>query len=112
MAGGRRGDVDDYDGNRNSNSKNNGEGGGGGKEKEKEKEKQQYVSFYKLFSFADGLDVAMMLIGTIGAAISGLSQPFMAIVFGQLINSFADVDRVLDMVSDVSPLSSINSSSI
>uniref|UniRef100_A0A7N0REW6 ABC transporter B family member 9 n=1 Tax=Kalanchoe fedtschenkoi TaxID=63787 RepID=A0A7N0REW6_KALFE len=72
-------------------------GSGGGVEK-------QYVSFYKLFSFADRLDVALMVVGTAGAVVNGVSQPFMTIVFGQLINSFAAVDKdsVLDLVSEVS----------
>ncbi|CAM8988079.1 unnamed protein product [Rhodiola kirilowii] len=78
-------------------SKDAGGGGGGNGVVDK-----QYVSFYKLFSFADRLDVALMVIGSVGAMINGLSQPFMTIVFGQMINSFANIDRVLDMVSEVS----------
>lgn len=53
----------------------------------KEGERQKKVSFLKLFSFADGLDMVLMAAGTIAAFGNGLSQPFMTVIFGQLINS-------------------------
>lgn len=45
------------------------------------------VSFFKLFSFADWLDIVLMTAGSIGAVGNGLSQPFMTVIFGQLINA-------------------------
>ncbi|KAL5979184.1 hypothetical protein ACLOJK_019082 [Asimina triloba] len=59
-------------------------GGGGGVEK---------VPFYKLFAFADPLDVGFMLAGTVGAIANGLSLPLMTIFFGDLINSFGDSNK-------------------
>lgn len=50
------------------------------------------VSFYKLFLFADRLDVALMIIGSISAIGNGIAQPLMTLIFGQLINSFGSTD--------------------
>jgi len=52
----------------------------------------QKVSFFKLFSFADKTDVVLMTVGTIAAAGNGLTQPFMTLIFGQLINAFGTTD--------------------
>lgn len=46
------------------------------------------VAFYKLFVFADRLDVLLMIIGTIGAIANGLTQPLMLVIMSQLINTF------------------------
>ncbi|PSS28982.1 ABC transporter B family member 9 like [Actinidia chinensis var. chinensis] len=64
----------------------------------------QKVAFYRLFSFADRLDVALMAVGTISAVVTGLTQPLMTLIFGTLINSFGDSDRsrVVHEVSKVS----------
>lgn len=51
------------------------------------------VPFYKLFSFADALDVVLMSVGTVAAIGSGLSLPLMTLIFGQMINSFGDSNR-------------------
>lgn len=58
--------------------------GGGGHSRREEK-----VPFYKLFSFADGWDIVMMISGTLAAIGSGLSMPLSTVIFGQVINSFA-----------------------
>ncbi|KAL0890136.1 hypothetical protein Bca101_014119 [Brassica carinata] len=52
----------------------------------------QKVSFFKLFSFADKTDVALMAIGTISAVANGVTQPLMTLIFGQLINAFGTTD--------------------
>ncbi|KAK6124138.1 hypothetical protein DH2020_042111 [Rehmannia glutinosa] len=57
------------------------------------KDDDQKVAFYKLFSFADKLDVALIAIGTLSAMANGVSQPLMTLIFGQLINSFGGTDR-------------------
>ena len=64
---------------------------------------EQKVSFYKLFTFADRLDVLLMVVGSICAVGNGLSQPLMTLIFGQLINSFGSSDQshVIDEVSKV-----------
>ncbi|KAF3456696.1 hypothetical protein FNV43_RR01350 [Rhamnella rubrinervis] len=65
---------------------------------------QQKVSFYKLFSFADRLDVVLMTAGIIAAIANGMSQPLMMLIFGKLVNSFGSSTRsnVIDEISGVS----------
>ncbi|KAJ9135937.1 hypothetical protein P3X46_033057 [Hevea brasiliensis] len=62
------------------------------------------VPLCKLFTFADKVDVVLMIVGTVSAIANGLSQPLMALIFGQLINSFgtADQSSVVDTVSKIS----------
>ncbi|PKA59129.1 ABC transporter B family member 9 [Apostasia shenzhenica] len=69
----------------------------------KEKGKGEKVAFYKLFSFADSKDVALMVVGTVAAAASGLSMPLMTFIFGDLINAFgvSNKDNVVREVSKV-----------
>lgn len=57
------------------------------------KKDDQKVPFYKLFSFADRLDVLLIIVGSISAVGNGLAQPIMTLIFGQLINSFAGTDQ-------------------
>ena len=52
----------------------------------------QKVPFYKLFSFADRLDVPLMIVGSLCAVGNGLSQPLMTVIFGKLINAFGSGD--------------------
>ncbi|KAJ6424094.1 hypothetical protein OIU84_024967 [Salix udensis] len=61
----------------------------------------QKVKFHKLFTFADRLDVVLMIVGTLSAIANGLSQPLMTLIFGQLINSFGASDRS-NIVKEVS----------
>lgn len=70
---------------------------------EKKRDEDQKVSFYKLFSFADKFDIALMIIGTIGAIGNGLTQPLMTLIFGQLVNSFgsSNSDEVVHEISKV-----------
>lgn len=67
------------------------------------KDEDQRVPFYKLFSFADKFDVALMITGTIGAIGNGLTQPIMTLIFGQLVNSFgsSNPDEVVHKISKV-----------
>ncbi|XP_019168033.1 PREDICTED: ABC transporter B family member 9-like [Ipomoea nil] len=53
---------------------------------------EQKVPFYKLFTFADRLDLCLIIFGTLGAIANGMAQPLMTIFFGQLINSFGTTD--------------------
>ncbi|XP_066306819.1 ABC transporter B family member 9-like [Miscanthus floridulus] len=71
----------------------NGNGGGGDAGKK--------VPFTGLFRYADGTDVLLMLLGTVGALANGVSQPVMTVIFGQVINAFGDAttDNVLHRVN-------------
>lgn len=77
-----------------------GNGGGGGGDDDARKK----VSFTGLFRYADGTDVLLMLLGTVGALANGVSQPVMTVIFGQVINAFGDatIDNVLHRVNEVS----------
>ncbi|KAH6773575.1 P-glycoprotein 9 [Perilla frutescens var. hirtella] len=70
----------------------------------REKKEDEKVAFYKLFSFADKRDVALMVVGTISAIGNGVSQPLMTLIFGQLVNSFGSTDRS-NVVHEVSKVS-------
>ncbi|XP_022757720.1 ABC transporter B family member 21-like [Durio zibethinus] len=71
---------------------------------ENQDEKTNTVSFYKLFGFADSMDILLMIIGTIGAIGNGLCMPLMTILFGDLVDSFGNNqsnDRIVHVVSKV-----------
>lgn len=62
------------------------------------------VPFFKLFSFADGVDKGLMVAGTIGAILTGLAQPVMTVMMGELVNSFGtavDNSQVLRVIGQV-----------
>ncbi|KAF9621373.1 hypothetical protein IFM89_020032 [Coptis chinensis] len=61
---------------------------GEGTTKKEDKTDQEKVPFYKLFSFADGFDILLMVTGTLAAMANGLAMPVMSIIFSQLLNSF------------------------
>lgn len=64
----------------------------------------QKVPYYKLFSFADPADYALMVIGVITSVGSGLSLPLMTFLYGELADSFGQnvgTQRVVHEVSKV-----------
>ncbi|KAJ1377927.1 P-loop containing nucleoside triphosphate hydrolase [Sesbania bispinosa] len=67
---------------------------------------EEKVPFYKLFTFADRLDVTLMIIGVICAMANGLTQPLMTLIFGKLINTFGTTDpsHIVNQVSKVALL--------
>ncbi|KAL1196719.1 ABC transporter B family member 11 [Cardamine amara subsp. amara] len=70
--------------------------------KEKGDEKPKTVPFYKLFAFADSVDVFLMICGSIGAIGNGLCLPLMTLLFGDLIDSFGQNQNNKDIVDVVS----------
>ncbi|KAM3821027.1 ATP-binding cassette sub-family B member 5 [Vipera latastei] len=58
-------------------------------ETSKKKEKQM-VGFFELFSFADALDIILMIVGSIAAVATGSGQPIIIVIFGQMTNSFVE----------------------
>ncbi|XP_068660453.1 ABC transporter B family member 11-like [Aristolochia californica] len=69
------------------------------------KEKKNSIPLYKLFSFADSTDIALMIVGTLAAIANGAAMPVMTILFGQLVDSFGktvDRHKVVHEVSKVS----------
>ncbi|KAH7655238.1 Xenobiotic-transporting ATPase protein [Dioscorea alata] len=72
--------------------------------KKEEEGKSGSVPFYKLFSFADSIDVVLMILGTVGAVANGSALPLTTLLFGNLINSFGgnkNDHSVLHQVSKV-----------
>ncbi|XP_073136211.1 ABC transporter B family member 11-like isoform X2 [Henckelia pumila] len=63
------------------------------------------VPFYKLFSFADSVDYALMAIGLVSALGSGLCLPFMTLLFGELADSFGKNGRTSSVAHEVSKAS-------
>ncbi|XP_074315974.1 ABC transporter B family member 11-like [Silene latifolia] len=63
------------------------------------------VPFYKLFSFADSTDKALMIIGSLGALANGVAMPLMAIIVGDVVDAFGmnqNTNHVIHVVSQVS----------
>ncbi|KAK1276491.1 ABC transporter B family member 9 [Acorus gramineus] len=57
-----------------------------------EAEEVERVAFHKLFTFADTLDVFLMVVGTVAGIGNGLAMPIMTLVFGELIDAFGSSD--------------------
>ncbi|KAK4741817.1 hypothetical protein SAY87_025405 [Trapa incisa] len=74
-------------------------------QKVKGDEKTRTISFHKLFSFADQLDITLMIVGTIGAIGNGVCTPLMTILLGDLVNSFGQNQKNGDTVEAVSKVS-------
>ncbi|XP_027187861.1 ABC transporter B family member 9-like isoform X2 [Cicer arietinum] len=72
----------------------------------KDNKSNQKVPFYMLFTFADRIDVTLMIIGIISAVANGLTQPFITLIFGKLINTFGSTvpSHIVKQVSKVSLL--------
>ncbi|PSR89186.1 ABC transporter B family member 11 like, partial [Actinidia chinensis var. chinensis] len=71
----------------------------------KDAETTQTIPLYKLFSFADSVDVVLMIVGTIGAVGNGICMPLMTVLFGELTDSFGQNQNSQDMVRVVSEVS-------
>ncbi|GAB2272304.1 Multidrug resistance protein 1 [Dionaea muscipula] len=73
------------------------------REEEKPKEAISPVGFKELFRFADGLDLVLMGIGSIGAFVHGCSLPLFLRFFADLVNSFGSYshnpDKMMQQVS-------------
>ncbi|KAL9972823.1 hypothetical protein ACROYT_G019202 [Oculina patagonica] len=67
-----------------------------GKKKEEKEEKPPAVPFFKLFRFSDKWDIILMVLGTISAIGHGAAVPLQFIIFGDLINSFIDFERLAE----------------
>ncbi|PKU78762.1 ABC transporter B family member 11 [Dendrobium catenatum] len=72
---------------------------------EKKGENNHTVPFYKLFSFADHIDVFLMILGSVGALANGAALPLMTVLFGNLIQSFGGAKDIHDVVHRVSKVS-------
>lgn len=68
-----------------------------------EEEEKRVVGLHRLFRFADGADAVLMAAGAAGAIASGVAQPLMTLVFGEVVDAFGSGSRhdVLHRVSGV-----------
>ncbi|CAN6336920.1 unnamed protein product [Urochloa humidicola] len=68
-----------------------------------EEEGEVGLGLHSLFRFADGADAALMAAGAAGAVASGVAQPLMTLVFGEVVDAFGSGSRhdVLHRVSGV-----------
>jgi len=66
-------------------------------------EEKGEVGLHRLFRFADGADAALMAAGAAGAVASGVAQPLMTLVFGDVVDALSSGSRhdVLRRVSGV-----------
>ncbi|XP_039128650.1 ABC transporter B family member 11-like isoform X1 [Dioscorea cayenensis subsp. rotundata] len=69
------------------------------------KKMNNVVPYYKLFSFADSIDLALMIVGTIAAIANGLAPPLGTLNFGTLMNSFGQNTDPHIVVHEVSKAS-------
>ncbi len=68
-----------------------GERNAGTNAKTKKKNEAEYsVPFFKLFAYADLVDILLMIIGTIGSVANGVALPLMTLIFGSLTNAFGN----------------------
>ncbi|OEL38178.1 ABC transporter B family member 11 [Dichanthelium oligosanthes] len=70
---------------------------------EEEEKGEVGLGLHRLFRFADGADAALMAAGAAGAVASGVAQPLMTLVFGEVVDAFGSGSRhdVLHRVSVV-----------
>ncbi|KAJ4976405.1 hypothetical protein NE237_001511 [Protea cynaroides] len=79
--------------------------GSDGKDEPRKSEEDQKVPFYKLFSFADHVDIGLMIVGTISSIGSGLAMPLMTLIFGQIIDAFGSSSNSPQVVHSVAKAS-------
>lgn len=72
---------------------------------EKQSRGVEKVPYYKLFSFADAADHALMVTGVITSVGSGLALPLMTFLYGELANSFGHNVGTQALVDEVSKVS-------
>lgn len=63
------------------------------------------VPFYKLFSFADSVDIILMILGSLGALGNGIALPLMTVLFGGLIQAFGGASDIHDVLGRVTKVS-------
>lgn len=68
----------------------------------KRKEVTNKVPFYRLFSFTDPVDYALMFLGSVSAIGHGFSMPLMSVIFGEVVDTFGKADNTGEVVNTVS----------
>uniref|UniRef100_A0ACD5ZQY6 Uncharacterized protein n=2 Tax=Avena sativa TaxID=4498 RepID=A0ACD5ZQY6_AVESA len=73
----------------------------GGGEKRAKHEYGARVPLYRMFAFADRRDAALMAVGVVTAVASGMAQPIMTFILGDVINAFSSAGSSHDVVRRV-----------
>lgn len=68
----------------------------------KKEESTKVVPYYKLFSFADSMDILLIALGTIAAVGNGITVPLMPVLLGNIINAFGESTNTKQVVDEVS----------
>ncbi|KAK3165165.1 hypothetical protein QOZ80_1AG0029750 [Eleusine coracana subsp. coracana] len=86
-----------------SSSANNGHDNAGDGDKKDEEVAAKKVSLLGMFRYADRLDALLMVIGTVGSVANGMAEPIIALLFGNIINSFGQStsENILRIVGKV-----------
>uniref|UniRef100_A0A8C1JG98 ATP-binding cassette sub-family B member 5 n=1 Tax=Cyprinus carpio TaxID=7962 RepID=A0A8C1JG98_CYPCA len=84
----------------NGKKEENGDVSGEKNGKEEEKEKVEMVGPFEVFRYADGVDIFLMLVGTVMSIANGAVLPLMVIVFGGMTNSFVD-DTIAENLKNI-----------
>ncbi|KAF9622095.1 hypothetical protein IFM89_029379, partial [Coptis chinensis] len=71
-------------------------------EKTKGEESKNSMPLYRMFSFADPVDICLMSLGTIGAVVNGPFVAFSIFIFGQLVDSFGRNSHNENLVHEIS----------
>lgn len=71
-------------------------------EDSKKEESTKVVPYYKLFSFADSIDILLIALGTIAAVGNGITVPLMPVLLGNIINAFGESTNTKQVVNEVS----------
>lgn len=71
-------------------------------EDSKKEESTKVVPYYKLFSFADSMDILLIALGTIAAVGNGITVPLMPVLLGNIINAFGESTNTKQVVNEVS----------
>lgn len=71
-------------------------------EDSKKEESTKVVPYYKLFSFADSIDILLIALGTIAAVGNGITVPLMPVLLGNIINAFGESTNMKQVVNEVS----------
>ncbi|XP_062322714.1 ATP-dependent translocase ABCB1 isoform X2 [Osmerus eperlanus] len=71
-----------------------------GKKKKKTKEAANSVGFFQLFRYATPLEIILMIIGLVCAALHGIALPLMIVIFGQMTDSFVQSGQQLNLTGN------------
>lgn len=69
-------------------------------EEETMEKSKAVMSFWRLFQCADSFDYLLMILGTLGAIVNGLTLPVMLIIQGRLINTFGTLQNDPSQIYD------------